>query len=136
MSATTKSRLPGAIAIMSLRAFNEDKPYDRFVAEQLAGDELEHPTPRRLDRHRLLSPGRVGRRAGRRPHGRVRRAGRYDRDDQRGLHGSDRRLRRCHDHMFDPISQADYYRLLAFFRNVRPYQKPHVQREFGHLCSA
>src|SRR5207247_3247547 len=29
---------------------------------------------------------------------------------------------RCHEHKFDPISQADYYQLLAFFRNVRPYE--------------
>ena len=46
-----------------IRAFNEDKPYDRFVREQLAGDELDDVT-RRLDhRHRLLLPGRPRRRA-------------------------------------------------------------------------
>ena len=28
---------------------------------------------------------------------------------------------RCHDHKIDPLPQADYYRMLAFFRNVRPY---------------
>src|SRR5262249_46455048 len=31
---------------------------------------------------------------------------------------------RCHDHKFDPLPQADYYRLLSFFRNVRPYDNP------------
>ena len=31
---------------------------------------------------------------------------------------------RCHDHMFDPISQKDYYSLLAYFRNVKGYEKP------------
>ena len=30
---------------------------------------------------------------------------------------------RCHDHKFDPIPQADYYRLLAFFDNIKPYQR-------------
>ncbi|HWA98057.1 MAG TPA: DUF1553 domain-containing protein, partial [Pirellulales bacterium] len=29
-----------------------------------------------------------------------------------------------HDHMFDPIPQADYYRLLSFFRNIKPYERP------------
>ena len=28
---------------------------------------------------------------------------------------------RCHDHKIDPIPQADYYKLVAFFRDVRPY---------------
>src|SRR5205807_2557504 len=30
---------------------------------------------------------------------------------------------RCHDHKFDPIPQRDYYRLLAFFHNVRGYER-------------
>ena len=37
-----------------IHAFNQDKPYDQFVREQLAGDELDNPTPDSLDRHRLL----------------------------------------------------------------------------------
>ena len=31
---------------------------------------------------------------------------------------------RCHDHKFDPMPQADYYRLLSFFRNMRRYENP------------
>jgi hypothetical protein len=31
---------------------------------------------------------------------------------------------RCHDHKFDPIPQLDYYRMLAFLRNIKPYTKP------------
>ncbi len=48
-----------------IRSFNDDKPYDQFVREQLAGDELEHVDPRLDHRHRLLPAGHLGRRAGR-----------------------------------------------------------------------
>ena len=48
-----------------IRSFNQDKPYDRFIREQLAGDELDTVTDETHDRHRLLPPGPLGRRAGR-----------------------------------------------------------------------
>ena len=38
----------GAIGIMSLIAFNDDMPYDQFLREQLAGDELSEVTPRSI----------------------------------------------------------------------------------------
>ena len=48
-----------------IRSFNADKPYDRFVREQLAGDEIDPQRRRRRHCHRLLSPGDLGRRASR-----------------------------------------------------------------------
>ena len=38
---------------------------------------------------------------------------------------------RCHNHMFDPISQEDYYRMAAFFRNVEPYGKAISRTHLG-----
>ncbi|HEX4148630.1 MAG TPA: DUF1553 domain-containing protein [Pirellulales bacterium] len=107
-----------------ITAFNADKPYDRFITEQLAGDELERPAPEALTATGFY------------------RLGLWDDepDDARNAEfdglddvvvtasaaflGLTVGCARCHDHMFDPISQADYYRLLACFRQVLPYQKP------------
>ena len=64
-SATAPSRTPGGTATTSSAAFNDDKPYDRFVREQLAGDELDRDDAGRDHRHRLLPARPLGRRAGR-----------------------------------------------------------------------
>ncbi len=100
-----------------VRSFNEDKPYDRFVQEQVAGDEL-FPG----DSEALLGTG--FHRAG--PRHVV--GGNQDKEEARqevvtemalgvgqALLGLTVQCARCHDHKFDPISQRDYYRLEAFF---------------------
>ena len=103
-----------------IKAFNEDKPYDRFVAEQLAGDEI---APGDLDalaatsylRHWIYE---------------------YNQRDARTqwatilndvtdvtadvFLGMGMGCARCHDHKFDPILQKDYYRLQAFFTPLLP----------------
>ena len=105
-----------------IRAFNADKPYDRFIREQLAGDELPDGGA-----EGLIATGYY-------------RLGIWDNDP------ADRELAlydqlddlvattgqvflgltvdcaRCHDHKIDPISQRDYYALLSFFRNIHPYR--------------
>jgi cytochrome c553 len=98
-----------------IRAFNADKPFDQFVREQLAGDELRPDDPEALvaTGFNLLGPDMV------------------DSSDQvqRRLNtlsdmtdvtasvflGLTLGCARCHDHKFEPLSQKDYYRLLAFF---------------------
>ena len=110
-----------------IRSFNEDKPYDQFIREQIAGDELDQPS-----RDSLIATGFF-------------RLGVWDDepDDRRAAEfdGLDDMLRttsetflgltvgcaRCHDHMFDPISQKDYYEFLAFFRNIRYYDRPRLK---------
>jgi mono/diheme cytochrome c family protein len=103
-----------------IRALNDDKPYDRFVQEQIAGDEL---FPGDIDariatgylRHWIYE---------------------YNNRDVVGqwtnilnditdttadvFMGMGLQCARCHDHKFDPILQKDYYRLQAFFAPILP----------------
>jgi hypothetical protein len=108
-----------------IRAFNEDKPYDRFIVEQLAGDEVEevtHDTLIATGFHRI-GP-RVLFREKQNPHYR------YDYLDDmigttsRAFLGLTVSCARCHDHKFDPITQLDYYRMMAVFFPYIDYDHP------------
>ncbi|MFM9966575.1 MAG: PSD1 and planctomycete cytochrome C domain-containing protein [Planctomycetaceae bacterium] len=95
-----------------IRSLNDDLPFDRFVTEQLAADQLELGDDKRpLTAMGFLTLG-----------------GRFmnnlhdvldDRIDvvSRGLLGLTATCARCHDHKFDPIPQADYYSLYGVFRS-------------------
>ncbi|MFN9372242.1 MAG: PSD1 and planctomycete cytochrome C domain-containing protein [Planctomycetaceae bacterium] len=95
-----------------IRSLNEDLPYDQFVVAQLAADQL--PPPER-DRH-LAALGfiTIGGHFVNNVHDIF-----DDRIDvvSRGLLGLTTTCARCHDHKFDPISQADYYALYGVFRS-------------------
>ena len=109
-----------------IRAFNDDKPFDRFILEQLAGDELV-PQP-----HKNLSPEQIELLAAT---GFLRMAA-----DPTGAGGGSNTVEsrnqtiadtlqivssaflglsvhcaQCHDHRYDPIPQRDYYQLRAIF---------------------
>ncbi len=111
-----------------IAAFNEDKPYDRFVIEQLAGDELDEPTAESITatgyyRLGLWDDEPVdGEQAF------------YDGLDDVIVTSSEAFLgltvgcARCHDHKLDPIPQTDYYRMQAFFANL---QHGNTQRDVG-----
>jgi hypothetical protein len=104
-------------------AFNADKPYDQFVREQIAGDEIAPVTD-------------AGRTATAFFH-----LGVWDDepDDQKqadmdqlddmvstlgeAFLGLSIGCARCHDHKFDPIPQDDYYSMVAFLRNIKPGRK-------------
>jgi hypothetical protein len=98
-----------------IRSFNADKPFDRFILEQIAGDEL---APSDLDAliatgFNLLGPDMTDSAdQAQRRHNTL-----TDMTDTAGLAflGLTVGCARCHDHKFEPIPQADYYRLLAFF---------------------
>ena len=105
-----------------IRSFNDDKPYDQFIREQLAGDELPA-----AGADGLIATGYY-------------RLGIWDDEpadrEQARYDGLDDILAttgqvflgltvdcaRCHDHKIDPFPQRDYYRLLAFFQNITPYR--------------
>jgi hypothetical protein len=100
-------------------AFNADKPYDRFVREQIAGDELwpDDPEARVATAFNRHYPDESNAR------NLIQRRQEILNDvtDTVGsvFLGLTYGCARCHDHKFDAILQKDYYRLQAFFANMR-----------------
>jgi hypothetical protein len=112
----------------AIRSFNADKPLDQFIREHLAGDELLAGPPCTIEEQEMLIATtylRLG-----------------PQDNSAGLFNEQPRARaelladlvettgsaflaltlaccRCHDHKHDPISQADHFRLRAFFEAVK-----------------
>jgi len=116
-----------------IRAFNNDKPYARFVEEQLAGDYLFPNDPEGLIATGFIAAGPwdfVG-------HVELREgttdkhiARLLDRDDMlmatmSTFTSMTAHCARCHDHKFDPIKQEDYYRLQAVFAGVDRAEQPY-----------
>jgi hypothetical protein len=112
-----------------IRACNNDLPYDRFLSQQIAGDELEPNNPDALIATGFyrLPPEEVN--------GSNYRMIRQDIfDDITDVFGTTFLgltfgCARCHDHKFDPLTQKDYFRLQAFFT-------PLMQRDDLPLASA
>ncbi len=109
-------------------SFNRDKPYDRFLTEQLAGDEIESSNAKTQIATTFL---RLGTWNDEPPELMV---DRYDQlDDVMGVTataflGLTLRCARCHDHKFEPFTQKDYYRMLAVFQ---PLKRPLKERPRG-----
>lgn len=103
-----------------IRAFNDDKPYDRFVAEQIAGDEIAPNDPDAITATGFLRLWIYE----------------YNNRDVEGqwrtildditattsdvFLGVGLQCARCHDHKFDPLLQKDYFRLQAYFAPLFP----------------
>ncbi len=112
-----------------IRSLNQDKPYDQFMREQIAGDELDAVTP-----DSIIATGYY--RLGRWDDEPVdaEQAWYDDMDDvlmttSQVFMGLTMNCARCHDHKLDPIPQDDYYRFLAFFSNVERYGGPNRGRD-------
>lgn len=107
-------------------SFNADKPYARFVKEQLAGDALFPADPQATVALGFLASGPWDESSLRdiREDTLDRQIGRYlDRDDMlttviQTFTSTTAQCARCHDHKFDPIPQRDYYALQAVFAGV------------------
>ena len=101
-----------------IQSFNQDKPYDLFIKEQIAGDEL---WPDHLDALVATAFNRNFPDETNAANLRQRRQEiLHDMTDTVGATflGLTYGCAKCHDHKFDPIRQKDYYRLQAFFANT------------------
>lgn len=106
-----------------IRSFNRDTPYDRFILEQLAGDELFPDDPDAL----------IGAGFNRLPPDESNASNiLLARQDQLNdltaavgsiFLGQSLGCAQCHDHKFDAITQLDYYRIQAFFAGITPVEE-------------
>ncbi len=108
-----------------INAFNRNPPYDRFVTEQLAGDLLPNPTQDQIIAtafHRNTMTNTEGG---------------TDREEFRTAAVKDRAITtaqvfmgltmgcaQCHSHKFDPITQKEFYRFMAFFNQTEDNDQP------------
>jgi mono/diheme cytochrome c family protein len=101
-----------------VRSFNSDKPYDRFIREQLAGDEYPPITEEAMIATGFLRLGPSG--------GGNRQDALDDLLSTTSLTfmGLTVGCARCHNHKFDPIPQKDYYRLQSVFFSTRDVDYP------------
>jgi uncharacterized protein DUF1549/uncharacterized protein DUF1553/cytochrome c len=116
-----------------IQSFNQDKPYRRFIEEQLAGDVLYPADPQATVATAFIAVGpwdqssQMGIQDGTLD----KQAARYlDRDDMIAttistFDSATVHCARCHDHKFDPIPQEDYYALQAVFAGVDRIDRPY-----------
>ena len=113
-----------------IKAFNEDKPYNQLIIEQLAGDEIDKPT---FDSLTATTYYRVG------PRVRFREKNypsyRYDYMDDmvrttfQGFMGLSVNCAHCHDHKFDAITRLDYFKAVSAFWGYVDYDHPLAPKE-------
>ncbi len=107
-----------------IRSLNNDKPYDLFIQEQIAGDELRPGDPEGIVATGFLRMGPWG-------------TAMIPQDEARQLYRDDvvhgigqsflsipMRCCKCHDHKFDPIPTRDYYRIYAALSATQPAEMP------------
>ncbi|MGC9941459.1 MAG: PSD1 and planctomycete cytochrome C domain-containing protein [Verrucomicrobiota bacterium] len=103
-------------------AFNHDKPYDRFIQEQLAGDQLPYKDQKERDENLtatgFLAIGPKGLNEGRVKYSKWQVVGDQIDVTSRGFLGLTVGCAQCHDHKFDPIPQKDYHALAGIFAST------------------
>ncbi len=114
-----------------IRAFNNDKPFDRFILEQLAGDEIAPKEDETLIAAGFNRLGPVRKNAGNQEVASSRNEVLTEMTNIVGAAflGVTVGCARCHDHKFDPIRQSDYYRLQAFFSTTYEKDVPRATPE-------
>ena len=103
-----------------IRSFNEDKPYDEFVRQQLAGDEMDDTNPENLIATGFLRMG-PWEQTSMSVFRLTRQQWLDDVTDSVGqtflAHAM--QCAKCHDHKFDPVPTRDYYRMMAVFSTTQ-----------------
>ncbi len=101
-----------------INAFNRDLPYNQFVIEQLAGDELPNATQDQIVATGFLRNSMINEEGGVDPE-QFRMEAMFDRMDCIGksVLGLTIQCAQCHNHKFDPLTQEEYYRMFAFINN-------------------
>jgi len=114
-----------------VRAFQNDKPYDRFLTEQLAGDEIGAKEDETLIAAGFNRLGPLRKNAGNQEVASSRNEVLTEMTNVVGsaLLGVTIGCARCHDHKFDPIRQSDYYRIQAYFAAAQPHDIPRSSAE-------
>src|SRR5439155_7596680 len=131
-----------------IRSFNENKPFDRFTTEQLAGDLLPNPTTGQkvaTAYNRLLQTTEEGGAQAKEYEAK------YASDRVRNFGqvwlGGTIMCSECHNHKFDPYTQADFYSMAAFFADIQepavggrgpgiPVPTPEQQKKLAELTAA
>ncbi|MCU0706911.1 MAG: PSD1 and planctomycete cytochrome C domain-containing protein, partial [Pirellula sp.] len=108
-----------------IRSFNQDKPYDRFVMEQVAGDLMPAADDQAWNEH-LIATGflAVGPKSLTERNPRQFQADLVDEQIDtlsRTVLGISVGCARCHDHKFDPIPQSDYYAIAGIFQSTETF---------------
>ena len=114
-----------------IRAFNNDKPYDRFLVEQLAGDEIAPKEDETLIAAGFNRLGPLRKNAGNQEVASSRNEVLTEMTNIVGsaLLGVTLGCARCHDHKFDPFKQSDYYRMQGFFAATHENNVPKATPE-------
>ncbi|MDB6123037.1 MAG: Protein of unknown function (DUF1553)/Protein of unknown function (DUF1549)/Planctomycete [Pedosphaera sp.] len=101
-----------------INAFNKNLPYDQFVVEQLAGDQLPNATQDQIVATGFLRNSMLNEEGGVDPE-QFRMDAMFDRMDAIGKSflGLTIQCAQCHNHKFDPLTQEEYYRMFAFLNN-------------------
>ena len=102
-----------------INAFNRDLPYDRFIIEQIAGDLLPGATQEQRVATGYLRNSMINEEGGVDPE-QFRMEAMFDRMDAigKGVLGLTIQCAQCHTHKYDPLTQAEYYRMFAFLNNA------------------
>jgi len=113
-----------------VESFNRNLPFDQFTLQQLAGDLLPNPTPADLTASCFNRLNMMTREGGAQPKEYL---AKYSADRVRTVAGawlgSTLGCAECHDHKYDPFQMKDFYRMAAYFADLRQWG---VYQDYGY----